>query len=256
MPESLKIVVPSRKRTHNMPRVLGLLPGALIVVANRERSDYAAVVPRDRLLCHPDLPSLMHIRNWISQTVQEDCLVQIDDDLKCIRPLIGKQRAVRCPQTIAEVIAGAQQVSGDLEIPVFCWSRSRNVALVKPQLQPIRLVQPVSSSFGMRGPARARLFDESLAGRADLDWTFRTLLHDRIVYVDMRWSFDHGRIFAGRGGNVGLVDPESWQRTTEEIYRRWGKYVGRKRPGFAKGKGSSSPMSIRVSRHSPLAKTA
>ena len=81
----------------------------------------------------------------------------------------------------------------------------------------------------------------------------RTLLDDRILFADMRWYFDFGRIFAGRGGNVGLVRREDWERSTQEIYRRWGQYVARTKPGFFKGRGQTSPMGIRVSRRSVLA---
>jgi len=233
---------------------LGLLPNALVAVAASERADYAAAVPAKQLLTHPDLPSLMAIRNWLSDTVQEDCLVQVDDDLACIRPLIGKQRPVTDPETIAAVIENSQVVSRDLGINVFCWSRARNVAMAHPKLLPVRFVQPVSSSIGLRGAARRRRFDELLVGRADLDFTMKTLLEDRILYADMRWYFDHGRIFAGKGGNVGLVGDEAFARTTAELYRRWGRFVGRRKPAWFKSAGSSSPMSIRVKRMNPLAR--
>lgn len=196
----------------------------------------------------------MAIRNWLSREIQEDCLVEIDDDLVCIRPLIGRQRPVTDPKTIEDVIRTAQVVSADLGINVFCWSRARNVAMAHPELLPVRFVQPVSSSFGLRGAARQRPFDEGLPGRADLDFTMRTLLEDRILYADMRWYFDHGRIFSGKGGAVGMISAEQYRRTTEEIYRRWGRFVGRRRPAWIKRKGSTSPMSIKVTRHSPLAK--
>ncbi len=237
--------------------MLGLLPNALVAVAASERADYAAAVPAKQLITHPDLPSLMAIRNWLADTIQEDCLVQVDDDLACIRPMIGKQRAVKCPERIAAVIENSQVVSRDLGINVFCWSRSPNTAISHPELLPVRFVQPISSSFGIRGAARRRRFDEQLVGRADLDFTMQTLLEDRIVYADMRWYFDHGRIFAGKGGNVGLVGSEAFAQTTAELYRRWDRFLGRNKkrmPWFKSAAGSSSPMSIKVKRMNPLAR--
>jgi hypothetical protein len=48
-----KIVVPSRKRPHNMPVITGLLPTSLICIDEREEADYAPFVPKERLLLHP-----------------------------------------------------------------------------------------------------------------------------------------------------------------------------------------------------------
>ncbi|HUT01727.1 MAG TPA: hypothetical protein VM031_04685, partial [Phycisphaerae bacterium] len=44
-------------------------------------------------------------------------------------------------------------------------------------------------------------YDTSLLLRADIDFCLQSLLHDRIVLVDGRYSFIHTR-FAG-GGRVG-----------------------------------------------------
>lgn len=251
--ETRRIVVPSRRRVRNMRRILAMLPEAMICVAAGERKDYLAAVPRKQLLTHPDLPCIADIRNWLSKKIHEDCLIEVDDDLRCFRPQIGRQVAVIDPATIAAILTNAQQVSLDLGCNVFCFSRSRNIAMAQPELLPVRFVQPISSTFGLRGPARSRKFDPALPGRADADFTLRTLLDDRILYADMRWVADHGRIFSGRGGAVGMISADAFQRSTEILYSRWGRFIGRKRPGFMR-KGATSPMSIKVSRHSPLAK--
>jgi hypothetical protein len=252
MPESLRVVVPSRRRVKNIPTILSLLPDAVICVAESERADYAAAVPRKQLLCHRDLPGLIAIRNWLNDTIQEDCIVQIDDDLKGIRPLIGKNRRQTDPDVIDQVIRNQHQVAQDLDISVFCWSRTRNTPMAQPQFQPFRVVGPVSSSFGLRGSARNRRFDPEIPGRADVDFTMQTLLKDRIVLMDMRWHFDHGRVFSGKGGNVGLLSDEDFERATRILYARWGRHLGRSKPGFVR-KSTSRPLSIKVQRRSDLA---
>ncbi len=98
------------------------------------------------------------------------------------------------------------------------------------------------------------MFDPGLPGRADFDFTMQTLLDDRILYADVRFYFDHGRIFSGRGGNVGLLTDEMFKRSSDLLKCRWGKYVSFEKPGYAKMKASNTQsMSARVRRHNPLA---
>ena len=252
--ETRRIVVPSRKRARNIPRILSILPNATITVAESEAADYADVVPKKQLLLHPELRGLAAIRNWLAKTLQEDCLVEIDDDLRGVIPQLGKAKRITDPAVIAELIENGHRIAEDLGIGVFCWSRTANNFLSDPIFLPIRFVQPVSCSFGMRGAARNRLWDETIPGRADLDFTMRTMLEDRVLLADMRFYFDHGRIFSGKGGAVGIVSREGFEAGTRILYDRWGKYIGRKRPGFMKGQGNVAPMSIRVQRHNPTAK--
>ena len=251
--ESYRVVVPSRQRVRNMRRLLALLPDATVCVAKSEADEYAEVVPRKQLLLHDDLPNLVSIRNWLNQAVQERCLVEIDDDLRCVYALVGKRRKITDPDTIRDIIANSVQVASDLDIGVFCWNRTQNTAISDPIFQPIRFVMPVSSSFGLRGRARERKFDSGFPGRADFDFTLTTLLEDRILYADCRFYFDHGRIFSGLGGNVGLISSEEFQAGTERLHQKWGRYLSTKKPSWQKGARNVQAMSIRVRRQNPLA---
>jgi hypothetical protein len=49
------IVVPSRRRPHNMPTIRALLPTAMVCVDEREIADYQLFVPGERLLAHPPM---------------------------------------------------------------------------------------------------------------------------------------------------------------------------------------------------------
>jgi len=60
-------------------------------------------------------------------------------------------------------------------------------------------------TFGLRGAARNRKFDPQMIGREDIDFSLQSLMDDRIMLGDMRFYFDHGRIFSGRGGNAGKI---------------------------------------------------
>jgi hypothetical protein len=236
-----------------MRRMLSLLPDAMVCVAKREEPDYAAAVGAGRLLVHDNLPGIIAIRNWLNQTIQEDCLVMVDDDLKGVYPQIGKQVKVTDPALIAHVIHNAHQVAEDLDIGVLCWSRTRNVVNIEPDYLPFRFTAPVMCSFGLRGPARQRHFDPELPGRADIDFALQTLLEDRICLQDMRWYFDHGRIFAGRGGNAGQLSNDRFNQSTKRLYRKWGQFVARKRAGYIKSKAGSA-VGLKVERSNPMVK--
>ncbi len=91
-------------------------------------------------------------------------------------------------------------------------------------------------------------------GRADFDFTLETLLHDRILYADCRFYFDHGRIFSGLGGNVGLISDADFKLATERLHKKWGRYISTKKPGYNKGASNVQSMGIRVRRQNPLVK--
>jgi hypothetical protein len=89
------------------------------------------------------------------------------------------------------------------------------------------------------GAARRRHYNADFFGRADVDWTLQTLLKDRCVYADVRFYFDCGPVFSGRGGNVGLVTPEIFERSSRALKHKWGRAVSFKGPAFAKGSNRS-----------------
>ena len=96
--ETRRIVVPSRKRVANIPRVLSMLPNATICVAESEEAAYRDVVPTKQLLLHPEMHGLAAIRNWLAKTLQEDCLVEIDDDLRGISRRSARQSGSPTPR--------------------------------------------------------------------------------------------------------------------------------------------------------------
>lgn len=236
-----------------MPILRSLLPTAVICIDEREKADYAPVVPADYLLTHPPTTGAPAARNWILDNVDTPVVVMCDDDLMGVKCLVGSRRMIVNADEILAIIENSLQVAEDLNVSTFCWSRSANDFLMRPEYLPMRPVQPVYGCFGMRGPARHRKYDETLKTRADLDWTMRTLLEDRIVYADVRFYFDFGTSFTGSGGNSGLVQPEEFLSASREVKRRWGKHVSYKAPGFVK-KREIAPASIRVSRSNRSAK--
>jgi hypothetical protein len=220
-----RIVVPSRKRSANMPTILRLLPTATICVDEREADDYAPHVPADQLLLHPPLEGFAVVVNWIIDAVAEPILVLCDDDLKGVISRMPPWRYIEDPDEILAIIENAAQCCEDLGLTTFAFSRTSNRAMIKPDETPIRPISYLSNVFGIMGKARTRKMDPRFAGRNAIDLTLKTLLEDRVIFGDCRFYFDCGAIFAGTGGNVGLVTKERFRESTLALVEAWGKHV-------------------------------
>ena len=213
---------------------------------------YKAAVPRATILPHPPLAGFARVFNWCLDHFSDDVLVFLDDDISGVRTTIQPSRAVKGSEDILTVIENGIQAITDLDLTVCSWSRTQNTSVTDPVNEPIRPVQPVCVAFAIRGAARHRRYNEDLVGRGDIDWTLRTLMEDRAVYADMRFFFDNGRIFAGEGGNVGIVDEKQRLRVTKQITDRWGHYVSDDPLPWQKDR-SSVPLRLRVERKSKMA---
>ncbi len=246
------IVVPSRKRAHNMPVLRSLLPTALICVDERERQDYAPFVPQNKLLLHPPMDGLPSVINWMQHAIETPILIEVDDDFQRVIVTTGSQRKLTDPIEILAVLENAARACQDLGLSAFCFSRTPNTTIIRPAERPIVPVQSVCNAFGIMGAARHRPYDTTLLGRADVDWSLQTLLEERCVYADVRFYFDCGRVFGGRGGNVGLITPAKFKQTSVELQKRWGRYVSFKAPAFAK-KRTVAAIRLKVSRTNPTA---
>ena len=229
-----QIVIPSRRRADTMKPLMALLPTAFICVDERERADYAAVVPKKRLLVHPPSSGAPAARNWIIQNTDAECLIQCDDDLKGVRTTVGSRRFLTDPDEILAVLENAMTACADLALTTFCFSRTANTTVIRPAERPIVPTQQVYGCWGVMNAARHRLYDDTLKSRADLDWTLKTLLADRCVYADVRFYFDFGASFSGAGGNSGLVTADDFKTATETVAKRWGTAITFKRPGYMK----------------------
>ena len=248
----LAIIVPSRHRPHNMPAIRRLLPSATVCVDEREVDDYALVVPRDRLLAHPPMDGFAVVCNWIMDAVAAEILCFVVDDLIRVLVLTGWRRSGRGAviteaDTILGIIENAARAALDIGASTFAFSRTANATMLRPAERPLRPVAILSNVFGIMGSARHRKMDPRFAGRNAIELSLRTLLEDRFGYADCRFYFDCGPIFAGRGGNVGLVTAARWAESTRALKETYGKHVGLKRVAID-GRGKIDTMRIRVSR--------
>ena len=242
------IVVPSRKRVHNMPTILDLLPSALICVDEREKNDYLEIVDESKLITHPAFDGAPKIRNWLLEEIKTKAIFFIADDFVGVKSTTGSNRFITDPEEILQIIENALIACDDLGLGVCCFSRTTNTTIINPDMRPIVPVQQVFSALGVMNSARYRKWETCLHGRADIDYTMQTLKEDRCVYADVRFYFDFGRIYSGRGGAVGLITTEQFMASSVRLKKKWGKYISFKGPSFSKNEGQVH-CSINVTRY-------
>jgi len=248
----IAIVVPSRRRTHNMGTSRLLLPSAIVCVDEREADDYRAVVPPPNLLLHPPMEGLPAVMNWMMDNIKQDILVSIDDDFQGVQVTTGSRRFVTNSDEILAIIENGARACADLGLTCFCWSRTPNTSVIRPDVRPVVPTQLVGSAFGIMGAARHRHYDARFSGRAAVDWTLTTLHQDRCVLADIRYFFDCGVIFSGRGGNVGVVTPEQFTAASRGLVKKWGNALSLKAPGYVKNR-QQAALRIAVSRTNKVA---
>jgi hypothetical protein len=166
------------------------------------------------------------IMNWMQEAIKEPTLIQIDDDFCGVMVLVGSRRFTMDSEEILAIIENSAQACEDLGLGAFCWARTKNYVMTRPEMRPIvpsGLI--IGSAKGMMNGARHRKFDGAIHGRADADWTIQTLLDDRAFYCDARFYFDCGLVYSGRGGSVGLITPEVFEASTRALKRKWGAHV-------------------------------
>src|SRR4051812_19929863 len=103
------IVVPSRKRPHNMPLLRSLLPTASICIDEREAADYAPHVPADKLLLHPPMEGFPSVLNWMQEAVRNPILIEVDDDFRGVRVNTGSGRFITDPDEILAILENSAQ---------------------------------------------------------------------------------------------------------------------------------------------------
>lgn len=247
------IVVPTFDRPENMRQILSLFPTALVTVNESRLDMFKSLVPAAQLLPHPDMP-LIETRNWILDNVQADCIIQFNDDVRRLVSLGMRTRTFRDPRLILQVIENTLQCAEDLDIGVFCWSLTCNSSLLKPHLRPLRAAAPCSAhAFGVRGKARSRRFSTDYRGCGDFDFTLETLLHDRLLYCDVRWHFSCGGMSRGLGGQPGRLKPAEFAAAQARLRGRWHKYVGDSAAKQIAKRETWRSFSVNVQRTSPLA---
>ncbi|MFA6134586.1 MAG: hypothetical protein WC869_11285 [Phycisphaerae bacterium] len=218
----MKIVIPSKNRADIIgDKALRLFPDATLCVADNEVDAYAKV--SDRLLVHPaGVVGIGPLRQWVLDHVDDPCVVMVDDDVTHVYSQIGfhKQR-IEDADTARAIVERMAILAQDAEVRVFGFQQAAR-PFTYANFRPFSVNTWVGGLIGIIG--RELRFDTSLLLRADIDFCLQSLLRDRIVLVDGRYSFIHTR-FAGGGGNAANRSSERHEREIAYLRRKWGPYL-------------------------------
>ena len=251
------IVVASRARAFNMPRILSLLPEAKVFVDEREEDDYLKVVPKEQLFLHAPTETCNEMRRLqFSDTRFSDLMCSIDDDFSGITMLLGRRvRTIKDPDSIKQIVVNGAMVAHDIGSPLFCWSRKAHPGLLMAH-NPINFVGPCAGAWGHTRPAGQRVMPdvEIKNGGEDVDCTLQALLEDRIVYTDNRFYFMFGGVGEGRGGNQVSRTQERELADQNYLLKKWpGCLDFGQRSNFGKKTvGGGRRMSINVTRKNSM----
>jgi hypothetical protein len=218
----VKIVIPTRGRAAVIgQKALRLFPDATLCIGEDEVEAYAKV--SDRLLVHPaSVIGIGPLRQWVLDHVDDRCVVMVDDDVTHCYSRVGfhKVRIEDAPtcQALIERLAILAQDAG---VRVFGFCQGER-SLAYSNHEPFSLNTWVGGIIGVIG--RELRFDTSLLLRADIDFCLQSMLYDRIVLVDARYSFIHTR-FGGGGGNAANRSSESHEKEIAYLLRKWSPYL-------------------------------
>lgn len=194
----MQIVIPSKGRSEVMAKkAFRMFPDALVCVGDDEVEAYGKITKN--LLVHPAaVVGIGPLRQWILDNVKDKCVVMVDDDVTHIYSQVGFHKLrIEDPDTARAMVERLAILAQDAGARVFGFQQAAR-PLGYSNCKPFSLNTWVGGVIGIIG--RELRFDTSLLLRADIDFCLQSLLKDRFVMVDGRYSFIHTR-FAGAGGN-------------------------------------------------------
>ncbi len=218
----MKLIIPSKGRANVIgEKALRLFPDATLCVGEDEVGAYEKISPD--LLVHPtSVVGIGPLRQWILDNVADPCVVMVDDDVTHVYSQVGFHKwRIEDADTARAIVERLAILAQDSGTRVFGFQQAAR-PLTYANFKPFSLNTWVGGIVGVVG--RELRYDTSLLLRADIDFCLQSLMHDRFVLVDGRYSFIHTR-FAGSGGNAGNRSAERHAAEITYLKRKWGRYL-------------------------------
>jgi hypothetical protein len=218
----MQIVIPSKGRADLIrEKALRLFPDALLCIGDDETAAYGKI--SDKLLIHPsDVVGIGPLRQWILNHVADPCVVMVDDDVTHVYSQIGfHKKRIEDPDTARAIVERLAILAQDAGARVFGFQQAAR-PLTYANFRPFSLNTWVGGLVGIIG--RQLRYDMHLLLRADIDFCLQSLMRDRFVLVDGRYSFIHTR-FAGSGGNALQRSAERHAQEIAYLKKKWGPYL-------------------------------
>jgi len=218
----VKIVIPSKGRAKTLSeKALRQFPDALVCIGDDEVKQYEQV--SKNLLVHPaNIVGIGPLRQWVMDNISDPCVVMVDDDVTHVYSQDGfHKRRIEDPDTARAIVERLAILAQDAGVRVFGFQQAAR-PLSYANFRPFSLNTWVGGIVGIIG--RELRYDTSLLLRADIDFCLQSLVRDRFVLVDGRYSFIHTR-FAGSGGNASNRSAERHACEIKYLKRKWGPYL-------------------------------
>lgn len=218
----MKLVIPSKGRADTIAeRALLLFPSATVCVGSDEVDAYSRHT--QNLLVHPpEVVGIGPLRQWILDHVEDRTVVMVDDDVRYFVSQCGfRSRRFEDPVAAGAIVERLAIAAEDAGVRVFGFYQGGGPLNYK-NTNPFSFNHWVGGLIGIIG--REIRFDPSLILRADIDFCLQSLMRDRIIMTDCRYSLIHTR-FGGKGGNCVNRSSERHAREIAYLQRKWGKYL-------------------------------
>jgi hypothetical protein len=233
----MKIVIISRKRPALlMGCSMKLFPHATVSIGEDEVDAYArAGVPRKQMLIHPaDIVGLSKKRNWVMKNVPDETVVQVDDDGRCVKAMVGQfARPITDETTITMFLKNLEQGAKEIGTVYFGFNNYLGDIRKYKKDAPFSFVNYSNGIVGTIG--RSVWYDENIPSHTDVDLVLQCLQKFRVVWIDMRLSFvPAARTSYMYGGKQDFLNAQREKECQRYLKKKWGKFYS---PGTFKASG-------------------
>ena len=222
----LEVVIPSRQRSHLIPRAMSHFIDPIICVDEKEADTYQKALGKDvRIITHPGY-HLPRIRQHIMDTVEADVIFQCDDDLKMVKALPGNlPHRLRDPEKIREVIMNAAMNAREAGTILFAFEENLSSKWYSPH-RPFRLHgQIVGCNCGLwREEFNRHVRYDPTIRRENVDLVMRTIIKYRFTWVDTRYAFVPGPHVVSKTCGIKSTT-DSIDIANQQIVERYGDQV-------------------------------
>lgn len=221
----MKMIVLSKGRSETIKeKTLRLFPDAYVCVAESEKVDYAMVT--DKIITHPDnISGIGPLRNWVVANIEDETIVMLDDDISCVYDQVSYNKSrIEDPTHCMAILERTAIIAKEAQCYLFGFSQC-SLPLNFNILSPFIFNTWVGGVVGVIGKRQG--WDNGLILRADIDACLRSMVKERILWIDNRYIFVHDR-FKNKGGNNINRTKEQHELEIKVLKNRWGNTIKRK----------------------------
>ena len=220
-----QVVVISRGRPELVGLALRLFPDPLLCIREDEEENYLRHNPKAKLLKHPaSIKGLGKVRQWILDTLPDECVFQVDDDVSGLGCCVGNRwRPIEEPEAIQALIDTTAEVAKGIGTSVFGFAHTVDTRHSRSN-SPFTFTG-YANGFSLGIIGRKLRFDPTLDTKQDIDYSLQALYRDRVIWRDLRFGFKCSGWFQRPGGNATIRTSETLEKNVRRLKQKWGDAV-------------------------------